>query len=170
MALLNTKLPALLSQGDEDPLFNDDWDASKPLYPRTSKSQPPITLLVMSVGGNAFYDPSRDELAVADAVLAVSVTQSQSDGTLRVVSTRTVDPPSRLTAGGIPRDLGAASGGTASISHAEALLKREKDEGATVWRPPRGGLKRALLTQVLTSVVKDGVVNDVLEALSNVKG
>ncbi|KAI6892223.1 hypothetical protein KC334_g13526, partial [Hortaea werneckii] len=38
LALLSTRLPALVSERDEDPLFNDDWEASTFLYPKTSPS------------------------------------------------------------------------------------------------------------------------------------
>ncbi|KAJ8606983.1 hypothetical protein MRB53_040580 [Persea americana] len=167
LALLNTRLPALVSQGDEDPLFNDDWAAATPLYPHHNNKNPPITLLVMAVGGNAFYDPSREELAVADAVLAISVTRLQSSSSLQIVSIRTVDPPSRLTASGVPKDLIA---GNASANAMEARVRREKDEGMAVWRPPRGGLKRALIAQITKNVLSDGVVNDILDALVKVNG
>lgn len=165
LALLSTCLPALTSQGDEDPLFNDDWTAATPLYAASTAIKPPITLLLMSVGENVFYDPSRDELAVADAVLAVSVAQQKSKA-LEVVSMRMVDPPSRLTAAGVPRDLGSA--GAVSISNADALARRELDEEGKVWKPPRGGLKRALLSRIVSQVVKDGVAADVLDALATV--
>ncbi len=36
--------------------------------------RPPITLLVMIVGPNIIFDPTRQELSVADVVMAVSVT------------------------------------------------------------------------------------------------
>jgi exosome complex component RRP42 len=48
LALQHTQLPALISEQDEDPLFNDDWEAAVPLY--TSGQKPPITLLLASVG------------------------------------------------------------------------------------------------------------------------
>lgn len=168
LALLNTKLPALKSQGDEDPLFNDDWAAALPLYPSTAAVKPPITLLLMSVGDNIYYDPSREELAVADAVLAISVAQQQSSKELAIVSIRTVDPPSRLTAAGVPRDLNSAGGGSVSVSNAEAIIRREREENSKVWRAPRGGLKRALLTRMISLVVNDGVAADVLEALAKI--
>lgn len=122
----------------------------------------------MTVGDNIFYDPSREELAVADATLAVSVTRQENENTLKIVSIRSVDPPSRLTAAGVPRDLNSAGGGSISVSNAEALARREIDQSMKVWRPPRGGLKRALLTNILSMVVKDGVALDVLDSLSKV--
>ena len=86
LALLSTRLPRLKSEADEDPLFDDDWEASERLY---IEGRPPITLLVMAVASNIIFDPSREELAVAECVLAVTV------GT--VLAVRTIDPPSRLT-------------------------------------------------------------------------
>ena len=59
--------------------------------------RPPITLLVISVGENVIFDPNREEIAVADAVLAISVTRDSDAGNLKLLSIRTVDPPSRLT-------------------------------------------------------------------------
>ena len=38
LALLATRLPKLTSEGDEDPMFDDDWDASTFLYPRDNAS------------------------------------------------------------------------------------------------------------------------------------
>ncbi|RWA04087.1 hypothetical protein EKO27_g11024, partial [Xylaria grammica] len=78
LALLATRLPRLKSEGDEDPMFDDDWAASQFIYARsgpaaltatatatTNTSRPPITLLVMAVGENIIFDPSKEELAVA---------------------------------------------------------------------------------------------------------
>src|SRR5690606_23210135 len=99
--------------------------------------RPPITLLVMAVGNNILFDPSKEELAVADVALAVSVTssseqaqqqqqqqdQDMSDGSavdkktqqkpsrnLRLLSIRTIDPPSRLTPPGVANAANAAYG------------------------------------------------------------
>ncbi|KAI7066018.1 hypothetical protein KC339_g15624 [Hortaea werneckii] len=150
LALLSTRLPALVSERDEDPLFNDDWEASTFLYPKTSSpsssssssstaappSPPPITLLVVSVsssraeGGEStiLFDPSREELAVADAVVAISLgvgpqsssssssssssaeqhpptTTTKTKPELRLLALRTIDPPSRLTSAGTPDSL-----------------------------------------------------------------
>ncbi|KAI7207521.1 hypothetical protein KC333_g9408 [Hortaea werneckii] len=129
LALLSTRLPALVSERDEDPLFNDDWEASTFLYPKTSPSNsssnaaqfppPPITLLVVSVssstaaGGEAagqqqqqsptiLFDPSREELAVADAVVAISLGVLPTEQKLSLLALRTIDPPSRLTGAGVP--------------------------------------------------------------------
>lgn len=165
LALLNTRLPSLISQGDEDPLFNDDWEASTPLYPKTSSSKPPVTLLVMSVGDNILFDPSTSELAVADSVLAISV--SAAGG---VVAMRTIDPPSRLTAAGVPSALNSASGAVATASASEILAARERDEAQSVWRPPRGGVKRGTVTNMVKMVVeKGGVGEEVMAGLAGVE-
>ncbi|KAJ9648008.1 Exosome complex component rrp42 [Coniosporium tulheliwenetii] len=68
LALLSSRLPRLKSELDEDPLFDDDWDASNFLYPLASNTptkstaradRPPITLLVIAVGQNIIFDPSK---------------------------------------------------------------------------------------------------------------
>ncbi|KAK0878889.1 Exosome complex component rrp42 [Friedmanniomyces endolithicus] len=163
LALLSTRLPSLISERDEDPLFNDDWEASTHLYPRSkadgsSAQRPPITLLVMSV--------APDELAVADAVVALSVTSTSTTDAdalpLKLVALRTLDPPSRLTAGGVPNVLsttsttGTASTGTTGTGGVLAI--REKDQGQSVWRPPRGEFKRAVVGRMIKAVVEKGGV------------
>ncbi|OQO12159.1 hypothetical protein B0A48_02799 [Cryoendolithus antarcticus] len=167
LALLSTRLPALVSQGDEDPLFNDDWQASLPLYP-SKASQPPITLLVISVQDTILFDPSVPELAVADAVLAISVLQTPGSRTWSVVAIRTVDPPSRLTAAGVPSSLGSAGGAVATATNAEVLLARERDEIGSVWRPPRGGVGRKVIARMVKMVVESGGVAD--EVMGGLEG
>ncbi len=166
-----------MSEKDEDPLFNDDWEASSYLYPRstaisTIEAKPPATLLVMSVGDNIIFDPSKEELAVADAMLAISVAgqaNSSNNQPLKMFALRTIDPPSRLTGGGVPNTLNTNAGGTA-ISAAEALALREKDQGQTVWRPPRGGIKRGVVAKMIKMVVeKGGVGQEVLDGLAAVE-
>ncbi|KAK3672546.1 Exosome complex component rrp42 [Recurvomyces mirabilis] len=192
LALLATRLPALVSEKDEDPLFNDDWEASTHLYPptkdETARQKPPITLLVMSVGENILFDPSREELAVADAVVAISVTQSHTNTTgpdadadadadspnpLHLIALRTIDPPSRLTAAGLPNSLNTSAGAGAgaasqSLSSVEVAVTREKDQGVSVWRPPRGGVKRAVLARMIKMVVQAGGVGE--EVLGGLRG
>ncbi len=189
LALLSTRLPSLISERDEDPLFNDDWEASTHLYPRSkadgsSAQKPPITLLVMSVGEMVFFDPSADELAVADAVVALSVTQPlQTTSTnateadvlpLKLVALRTIDPPSRLTAGGVPNVLNTTNAtgtaGAGNTSTGGVLAIREKDQGQSVWRPPRGGVKRAVVGRMIKAVVeKGGVGMEVMAGLAGVE-
>ncbi|KAL8644208.1 MAG: hypothetical protein Q9226_007881 [Calogaya cf. arnoldii] len=160
LALLATRLPAPISRIDEDPLFNDDWDAAEPLYPSSDSdrgSKPPFTLLVISVGDNIFFDPSREELAVADAVCAVTVgtidaavsTGKRKEGTpkLRLLSLRTIDPPARLAA-------------------AASNTEGEDDQGA--WRPPRGGMKRAVVGKMVKMVLEVGGVGE--EVMTGLEG
>ena len=179
LALLSTRLPALVSEKDEDPLFNDDWEASLYLYPRSntttnfeSVSKPPATLLVMSVGENIIFDPSKEELAVADAMLAISVAAQpnpSNDAPLKMLALRTIDPPSRLTGGGVPNAQNTNTGGTA-ISAAETIALREKDQGQMVWRPPRGGVRRGVVAKMIKMVVeKGGVGQEVLDGLAAVE-
>ncbi|MCJ1381763.1 hypothetical protein MMC17_004874 [Xylographa soralifera] len=190
LALLSTRLPTLKSELDEDPLFNDDWDAAISLYPhsasenqtsglRSHKVRPPITLLVMAVGSNIIFDPTREELAVADAVLAISLASLPStsgksviddnhSNRLRLLSIRTIDPPSRLTTAGVPDAVNTATGGTASIAQANsgADVGLGKDR---VWHPPQGGMKRGLIGKILQMCLeRGGVGEEVLAGLDNV--
>lgn len=171
--MLQTKLPALVSEKDEDPLFNDDWDAAVPLYDQSiASSKPPITLLVMTVRGNFFFDPTQDELAVADGLLAISVAEIDVDenaGQLSVVSMRSIEPPSRTTNPGIPNAMNPATGGVPPSSKEEALAMREAADPQRLWRLPRGGIKRSLVGQMVKTVVEKGGVGwEVLEALDGI--
>ncbi|KAF7185022.1 Exosome complex component RRP42 [Pseudocercospora fuligena] len=159
LALLSTRLPSLKSQGDEDPFFDDDWEASVYLFPRDRHIKPPVTLLIMTVGNNILFDPSKEELAVADSAVAISAAQN-SEGELRMVALRTIDPPSRLTAAGVP----------SLASAAEMLAAREKDLDRKVWQPPRGGVSRVLMSRMIKAVVeKGGVGQEVMEGLQGVE-
>ncbi|KAK4634998.1 Exosome complex component RRP42 [Fulvia fulva] len=173
LALLSTRIPALISERDEDPIFNDDWEASTYLFPRDdasgkSTTKPPITLLVMTAGSNILFDPSKEELAVADAVVAISAAAQGQDRQMKMVALRTVDPPSRLTAAGVPNRADTTAGG--GMSAEETLKLREKDAGQSVWRPPRGGVSRTLLAQMIKAVVeRGGVGREVMEGLNAVE-
>jgi exosome complex component RRP42 len=115
----------------------------------------------MVVGTNVIFDPSREELAVADGVFAVSVAEStdfasktaSSGGTLRICSVRTIETPARDTMKGVP-----VSG---EISHGHPV--------PGVWQPRIGGIKRSLLTDIAKAVLgengKRGVAADVLEGV-----
>lgn len=157
-------------------MFDDDWDASVFLYPRaTATSRPPITLLVMAVQNNIIFDPSSSELAVAEVVLAVSVGERQaaegemdvdSGRKLRLLSVRTIDPPSRLTHPGVPNALNTATGGAAAESPELAVSQRESVAEEGVWQPPRGGAKRKLIATLIAKVLeKGGVADEVLDGL-----
>jgi exosome complex component RRP42 len=173
LALLTTLLPALKSEQDEDPLFNDDWDAAVPLYPKnkSNNDKPPVIILAMAVGSNIIFDPAKEELAVADAVLAIACTNSSLSSTgARIVSIRTIDPPSHLTPPGIPNSMNSATGGTAPTSSADALTQRELLAASGVWTPPRGGMKRSLVSQVTKMVVESGgVAEEVISALAAIE-
>ena len=191
---------------DDDPLFADDWGLAELLFPLPSTStsiltsttskreaassggrkfqpSPPVTLLVMAVDKSIIFDPSAQELAVADGVLAVTVgykdvdegdgskesssstsssdessdttsnssnnssssndendIQTKSNTTsqrttskistinrpVRLLSIRTIDPPSRLTHSGLPNALNPATGGTAvPPAHADLIVAKE---------------------------------------------
>lgn len=155
-------------------MFDDDWDASTFLYPRdgddarrrsTAASRPPITLLVVAIGDNVIFDPSREELAVADTALAVSVAEAQGTTQggreLRLLSMRTVDPPSRLTPPGVPH----------APTPAQQQQQRQTGETpAGVWKAPLGGTKFGVVDAILQAVLeKGGVADDVLDGLEGVE-
>ncbi|TQV94773.1 rRNA processing protein [Cordyceps javanica] len=185
LALLSTRLPRLKSEGDEDPMFDDDWDASTFLYPRpadaggtittdATSSRPPVTLLVVAVGDNIIFDPAREELAVADTALAVSVAEVQrvagagDEGRqLRLLSMRTVDPPSRLTPPGVEHTTGAvAASSTTTTKHNGG----SGSSVAGVWKAPLGGTKFGIIDAIVQAVLeKGGVADEVLDGLEGVE-
>lgn len=170
LALRSTRLPKLKSQGEEDPLVDDDWESSAYLFPARPKAKrkaqhdplaiskqveqmmrmPPITLLVMTAGSNIIFDPSHSELAVADAVLAVSVGLSVSDNkpsitTPTILAIRMIETPARNTMRGVPASTSAE------------MVQGDFIPG--VWRPRTGGLKRDMLKRVVSAVVGGGVAD-----------
>ncbi|KAL5615288.1 hypothetical protein BROUX41_005339 [Berkeleyomyces rouxiae] len=177
LALLAARVPKLISEGDEDPMFNDDWNAAVPLFSATTAgSSPPITLLVISIGNNIIFDPSQEELAVAETALAVSVAESKkatadsSERDIRLLSIRTVDPPSRLTPPGVANTENTAVTGNAAPG-AKKPVARENigmpEPG--VWRAPQGGARFALLEKMISKVLeRGGVVDEVLDGLAGV--
>lgn len=198
-------------------MFNDDWDAAIPLYPFvddittppvvTSKPQnqnqnpkilkkrkfkPPVTLLVISVGENIFFDPSSEELAVADAVLAISIGQvffsdlspisakdrgslgggeGEGEGEreeLRLLTIRTIDPPSRQFASTpITTTTAATADATTAVAVTEAGARGVEggkgEEG--VWKKRMGGMKRGLVSKIIKMILEGGVGVDVFRGL-----
>ena len=131
----------------------------------------------MSIGDNIIFDPSRDELAVADAVAAISYAEQgsssnlpeNSGGRFKLLAIRSIDPPSRLSAAGVPV-ASSAGGGTAPLSNADASMLREQDQGQTIWRPPRGGVRRGVLARMIKAVLeKGGVGEEVMDGLAGVQ-
>ncbi|KAJ9294680.1 hypothetical protein DTO271G3_6600 [Paecilomyces variotii] len=180
LALLSTKLPKLKSHGEEDPFFEDDWDLAEYLYPRArpgtnaslQQVRPPITLLVISAGDNVIFDPTREEIAVAEAVLAISVAREYETEGLRLLSIRTIDPPSRLTQPGVPDSENVATlGSTAAAEEAQILNPSTSQEDVSgVWRPRRGGVKRSAVARMVKMVLeKGGVGDEVMEGLEGVE-
>ncbi|KAM0335256.1 hypothetical protein ACHAQA_000300 [Verticillium albo-atrum] len=177
LALLATRVPRLKSEGDEDPMFDDDWQASTYLYPRGAQggARPPVTLLVVAVGGNIIFDPAKEELAVAESALAVSVADAGTRGAegreLRLLSVRTVDPPSRLTSSGVPNSENPATSVSTPGKKAAAVVTGAVGSGVHhgVWRPPIGGTKFAVLEAMIGKVLeKGGVADEVLDGLDGV--
>ncbi|PKX99118.1 exosome non-catalytic core subunit RRP42 [Aspergillus novofumigatus IBT 16806] len=182
LALLSTRLPKLKSKGEEDPFFDDDWNVAEYLYPRQSSGKaatpspwqfvrPPVTLLVISVADNIIFDPSREEIAVADTVLALSVSRDGETGSLKLLSIRTIDPPSRLTQPAVPNSENVATIGSFAAAEDAAILSPStgEEEVPGVWRPRRGGVKRSTIARMVKAVLeKGGVGEDVLEGLEGV--
>ncbi|KAI9728626.1 MAG: hypothetical protein M1828_002732 [Chrysothrix sp. TS-e1954] len=189
LALLNTALPRLTSEPSDDPLFDDDWAAAVPLYDRgatkSPSSRPPVTLLVMTVGSNIFFDPSKEELAAAESALAVSFVPQESltdayDGksmVLKLLAVRTLDPPSRSTPLGSTHAAGAAMlqsiksmpNGTSIDSQSAQDVTPEQNR-RVVWSPPRGGLRRDVLKNILKIILEpEGVGHEVLDGLAHVE-
>lgn len=180
LALLATRLPRLKSEGDEDPMFDDDWEASRFLYPRqgaAAGSRPPLTFLVVAVGDSILFDPAKEELAVADAALAVSVSEvrrrraaggidvdADSGRKLRLLSLRTVDPPSRMTPPGVPDSAKVATSGAGPAKPQQGRAGAPPEEG--VWRAPLGGTKFAVLDAIIQAVLEPGgPAHEVLDGL-----
>ena len=136
-------------------------------------SRPPVTLLVMAVGNNVIFDPAKEELAVADVAVAVSVGDAprgkQAERNLRLLSIRTIDPPSRLTAPGVPDEKNTATGLPTQAKQPETrAVETRSVEG--VWKAPRGGAKLAIIGTMLRKVLaKDGVADEVLDGLEAVE-
>ena len=164
MALLSTRLPALKSQKDEDPFFDDDWAAATSLYHSDDPERPPVTLLVGAVGSNILFDPSKEEIAVADTLLAISLARSSAKGTegseLRLLSIRTVDAPSRATTAGV-LDAESSTAAVASSPHkASGNQGGREDSDDGLWRPPRGGMPRQLIPKVVEMCLASGGVGE----------
>lgn len=161
-------------------MFDDDWEASTFLYPRegvVSGSRPPITLLVVAIGDNIIFDPSKEELAVAESALAVSVAEvrreretgdmevDNSGREMKLLSIRMVDPPSRLTPPGVANSENTATGSTPGPKSQQQSEKAV--EG--VWKAPLGGTKFAVMDGIIQAVLeKGGVADEVLDGLDGV--
>jgi exosome complex component RRP42 len=150
----------------------------------------------MAVSNNIIFDPAKEELAVADVALAVSVGEAVAGGSasslsskagskkmevdtgigggrnLRLLSVRTIDPPSRLTPPGVPNEknsaYGAAAVSAAAQKQAEArAVETESVEG--VWKAPRGGAKVLVMAALVDKCLeKGGVADEVFDALEAV--
>lgn len=168
LALLSTRLPKLVSEQEEDPLFDDDWEASTYLCTnaRATGFVPPITLLAVTVGSNVFFDPTREEIMVADSLYAISVAVDENSGAHTLVSMQSLDAPSRTSPLGIPASMSASGDGTRA-KHDDIIAAREANDDETVWTPPRGGLKPQLLSTILKKTLgPGGVAEEILASLS----
>lgn len=139
----------------------------------------------MAVGNNIIFDPAKEELAVADCALAISVadaassgggSEKEADGSekkqgLRLLSIRTIDPPSRLTPPGVPRsnDVAASAANGQADQRPEAQIQ-ETEAVDGVWKAPRGGAKMAILGAIIAKALeKGGVADEVLDGLKAVE-
>lgn len=137
----------------------------------------------MAVKDNVIFDPSKEELAVAEVLLAVSIGErsqavvdedsmdvdSGKIRDLRLLAVRTIDPPSRLTHPGVPNALNTATGGVASTTE-QNLSQREALGEEGVWQPPRGGAKRKLIAGMIQKLLeRGGVAEEVLDGLDTVE-
>ena len=155
LALRTTLLPRLLSKGDEDPLFHDDWAAATPLYP--PGITPPISLLAMSITGqegatNVLVDPTREELCVAEGVFAVTLGREKG-GEMRCLGVRMLPPPMTVP---VPDPYAM-----------KMVERRERPEGAEGYEGGvvggRGGVGREIVREVVRVV--GGVAGEVWVAL-----
>lgn len=161
-------------------MFDDDWESSVFLYPREGASEgtrPPITLLVVTVGDNVIFDPTKEELAVAETALAVSVAEVRRERPrggmevdskgreLKLLSIRTIDPPSRLTPPGVPNGIAT----TATEGKPGPNLPSETPVTG-VWKAPLGGTKFTVVDGIIQAVLeKGGVADEVLDGLDGVE-
>lgn len=199
LALRDTRVPLLKSEGEEDPMFEDDWERSTYLYPREEKPvidtsenagkgkardgkaskpatsgqvepirqlRPPLTLLVCAVGEKTvLFDPTREELAVADCIVALSLAvavvlqqqqhQQIQSVTATITSLRTLDLPARDTFPGVPDSTSTEPGsGTSTTTNTTESIPG-------VWRPKLGGVKKGLFGKIIRSVLRgDGGGDD----------
>ena len=62
--------------------------------------------------------------------------------------------------------MNSATGGVVPASSADALTQRELLANTGVWTPPRGGMKRSIISKVVKMVVEEGgVAQEVITAL-----
>ena len=142
LALRDTRIPRLKSEGEEDPLADDDWEASLWLYSKPGKKGlndgvPPVTLLIMAVGDNVIFDPSGVELAVADGVFAVSIGRRADGDAIQILGLRMLETNARNTFKGV----------------AKSEDVNEWDVVPGVWKPKVGGIKRTTLMSVSKAVM-----------------
>lgn len=112
----------------------------------------------MAVGPNIFFDPLREELAVADVVLSVTFSSSSPSSSsgpspsssghrVNLLALRIVEPPGSRLAGAAEED---------------------EDAGGGVWRKRRGGVGRDVLRRMVDLVVRKGGVGE--EVLAGLEG
>ncbi len=120
---------------------------------------------------------------MADVALAVSVGEDASSGkekgkgtdvgggrNLRLLSIRTIDPPSRLTPPGIPSAANTAYGTAATTQKQPEARTAETDAVEGVWKAPRRRGKRHVMAALVQKVLeKGGVADEILDSLDAVE-
>ena len=108
----------------------------------------------------------------------MEVDDDKADGgrrrSLRLLSVRTIDPPSRLTAPGVPNSVNAAAwaaqGVGAAAKNPDARAAGDTPDVAGVWKAPRGGTKMGVLSAMVAKVLESGgVADEVLDGLEGVE-
>lgn len=105
-------------------------------------------------------------------MVALSITRDSGTDGLKLLSIRTIDPPSRLTQPGVPNSENIATlGSTAAAEEAVvASVSTGEEEVPGVWRPRRGGVRRSVVSRMIKMVLgKGGVGEEVLEGLEAVQ-
>lgn len=124
---------------------------------------------------------------MADVALAISVADGGSpaggdsakmdiDGaaaerSLRLLSIRTIDPPSRLTPPGVPRTTDAAARAANGQNKQQSDPRSAETEPVEgVWKAPRGGAKVVIIGAMIAKALeKGGVADEVLDGLNAVE-
>lgn len=132
-------------------------------------------MLAVTVGPNVFFDPSREEIAVADVVLSLtfaaaassspaplsttgkgpmrSTQAEQRHGGVKLLAIRMVEPPGRRM--------------TTALGAAEAI-EGPDEGGGGVWKKRAGGVRREVVRRVVDLVVSKGGVGE--EVLAGLEG
>jgi exosome complex component RRP42 len=121
------------------------------------------------VGNNILFDPSKEELAVAESIIAVSIgfpnMANGKNDCGRILSVRSIDSPARLTPPGIPNSVNTTTA-SQQFTMQDVITARESFSDQGVWNPPRGGLPRSLVKRIMASIFgPGGIIQDIITGL-----